>query len=40
MKSLVHGPALDELILQDVNPFEDVIYGAPVGVNRRGPTLR
>jgi RHS repeat-associated protein len=35
MKSIVHGPALDELILQDVNPFEDLIHGIPVV----GPTL-
>jgi RHS repeat-associated protein len=35
MKSLVHGPALDELILQDVNPFEDLVHGVPVV----GPTL-
>jgi RHS repeat-associated protein len=35
MKSIVHGPALDELILQDVNPFEDLVHGIPLA----GPTL-
>jgi RHS repeat-associated protein len=35
MKILIHGPPLDERILEDVNPFEDLMHSIPVV----GPTL-